>query len=114
MNIGNMIYTYILCFLVSTSNDYGVAILIALAKHTAERILQMNMMVGGCLQYSNDVIKEFLTPREVRRGVSRTTPLEFQRVDFGLFRRLFHGVPRDTTLNGTGVQKGCTVLKKEI
>jgi len=47
-----------------------------------------DVMVGGCLGHSEHEIIEFLIPGEVRRGVSRTAALDFQRADFCLFRGL--------------------------
>ncbi|KAK4827572.1 hypothetical protein QYF61_019196 [Mycteria americana] len=51
---------------------------------------------------------------EVRRGVSRTAILDFQRADFGLFRRPVDRVPWEAVVKGKGVQEGWTFFKKEI
>ncbi|KAK4815791.1 hypothetical protein QYF61_007231 [Mycteria americana] len=50
----------------------------------------------------------------VRRGVSRTATLDFQRADFGLFRRLVERVPWEAALKGKGVQEGWTFFKEEV
>jgi len=57
---------------------------------------------------------DFSIPGEVRRGVCRTATLDFQRADFGLFRRLIDRVPWEAVLRGKGVQEGWTFFKKEI
>ncbi|KAK4823437.1 hypothetical protein QYF61_002123 [Mycteria americana] len=57
---------------------------------------------------------EFLIQGEVRRGVSKTTTMDFQRADFGLFRTLVERVPWETVLKGKGVQEGWTFFKKEV
>lgn len=49
---------------------------------------------------------EFLILGEVRRGVSRTVPLDFGRADLGLLRRLLETVPWEAVLKGKGVQEG--------
>lgn len=51
---------------------------------------------------------------EARRGVSRTATLDFQRAEFGLFRRLVDGIPWEADLKSKRVQEGWTVFKKEI
>lgn len=45
-------------------------------------------MVGGHLGFSNHEMIEFLILGEVRRGVSKTTVVNFQRTYFGLFSTL--------------------------
>lgn len=50
-------------------------------------------MLGGCLGHRNHEMMEFLILREVRREVSRTAVLDFQRIDFDLFRTLVDRVP---------------------
>ncbi|KAK4810025.1 LOW QUALITY PROTEIN: hypothetical protein QYF61_005088 [Mycteria americana] len=57
---------------------------------------------------------EFLIHGEAARGVSRTATLDFQRVDFGLFRRLVDRVPWEAALMGKGVQEGWTFFKEEV
>lgn len=46
------------------------------------------------------------------RGGSRTATPDFQRAYFGLFRRLFGGVPWEAVLEGKGVQEGRNSRKK--
>ena len=48
---------------------------------------------GGCLGHSNHELIEFLILGKVRRGVSRTATLGFQRANFGLLKRLVGRVP---------------------
>lgn len=43
------------------------------------------VVVGGHLGQSDHEIIEFLIFDEIRRNISRTLPLDFQRADFGLF-----------------------------
>ncbi|KAK4832989.1 hypothetical protein QYF61_027013 [Mycteria americana] len=73
-----------------------------------------DVMVGGRLGHSDYEMIEFLILGEVRSGVSRTATLDFQREDFGLFRSLVDRVPWEVVMDGKGVQKGWTFLKKEI
>ncbi|KAK4819007.1 hypothetical protein QYF61_024123 [Mycteria americana] len=58
--------------------------------------------------------EEVLILGEVRRGVSRTATLDFQRADLGLFRSLVDRVPWEAVLKGKGFQEGWTFFKKEI
>ena len=54
-----------------------------------------DVVVGGHLGLSNrDMIGK------VRRGVSRTTAMDFQRADFGLFRALVGRVPWEAAFQG--------------
>jgi len=50
---------------------------------------------------------------EVKMGVSKTTTMDFQRADFGLFRTVFERVARERVLKGKGVQAGWTFFKEE-
>ncbi|KAK4816268.1 hypothetical protein QYF61_014340 [Mycteria americana] len=70
-------------------------------------------MVGGCLGQSDHEMIEFWILGEVRRGVSRAATLDFQRADFGLFRRLVERVPWEAALKGKRVQEGWTFFKEE-
>ncbi|KAK4816201.1 hypothetical protein QYF61_012666 [Mycteria americana] len=76
--------------------------------------LVSHVMVGGRLGQSNHEKIEFLILGEARRGVSRTATLDFQRADFGPFRRLVNRVPWEAALTGKGVQEGWTFLKEEV
>ncbi|GAB0176377.1 hypothetical protein GRJ2_000102900 [Grus japonensis] len=73
-----------------------------------------DVMVGGCLGHSDHEMIEFSVLREVRRRVSSIVTLDFQRVDFGLFRSLVDRVPWEAVLKGKGVQEGWTFFKNEI
>ena len=73
-----------------------------------------DVMVGGRLGHSDHEMIEFSILGEVRRGVSRTATLGFQRAGFGLFRSLIDRVPWEAVLKGKGVQEGWTFFKKEI
>lgn len=50
---------------------------------------------------------------EVRSGVSRTTALGFQRVDFGLFGSLVDRVPRQAVPEGQKSPGGLDDLQEE-
>ena len=52
-----------------------------------------DVMVGGHLGHSNHKMMTFSILGEVRRVLSRTAILDFQRAEFGLFRRLVDRVP---------------------
>lgn len=52
-----------------------------------------DVVVKGCLWYNNHKMIEFWVLGEVRTRVIRTAMLDFQRANFGLFRRLVDGVP---------------------
>ena len=73
-----------------------------------------NVVVGGCLGLSNHEMIEFSVLGEVRKGVSKTTTLNFRRADFGLFRSLVNRVPWEAVLKGKGVQEGWMLFKKEV
>ncbi|KAK4816199.1 hypothetical protein QYF61_012664 [Mycteria americana] len=76
--------------------------------------LVSHVMVGGCLEQSDHEMIEFLILGNVMRGVSRTATLDFQRADFGPFRRLVNRVPWEAALKGKGVQEGWTFFKEEV
>ena len=61
--------------------------------------------VGDCLGQSDHEIVEFSILGDVRRGTSKTTILNFQRVDFDLFKTLVAWVPWESLLKGKGVQE---------
>ena len=62
----------------------------------------------------NHEIVEFSILGDVRRVTSKTAILNFQRVDFNLFRTLVAGVPWESLLKGKGVQEAWTLFKMEI
>ncbi|KAK4829760.1 hypothetical protein QYF61_006484 [Mycteria americana] len=76
--------------------------------------LVSHVMVGGRLGQSDHEMIEFLIRGEAARGVRKTATLDFQRVDFGLFRRLVERVPWEAALKGKGVQEGWTFFKEEV
>jgi len=57
---------------------------------------------------------EFSVLGEVKRGASKTTTMDFQRANFGLFRMLVERVPWERVLKGKGVQAGWTFFKEEV
>ncbi|TRZ07264.1 hypothetical protein HGM15179_019843 [Zosterops borbonicus] len=71
-------------------------------------------VVRGCLGHSNHKMIEFSVLGEVRKGVNKTSTLDFWRMDFGLFRTLVQRLPWETVLNNKEVQEGWTYFKKEI
>ena len=64
--------------------------------------------VGGLLGLSDREMIEFSILGEARKGVSKTTTLDFRRANFGLFEALVERVPWETVLKGKGVQEGRT------
>ncbi|KAK4822089.1 hypothetical protein QYF61_009726 [Mycteria americana] len=76
--------------------------------------LVSHVMVGGCLGQSDHEMIDFLILEGVRRGLCKTATLDFQRADFGLFRRLVDRVPWEAALKGKGVQEGWTFFKEEV
>ncbi|KAM9590819.1 uncharacterized protein ACIBXB_005874 [Morphnus guianensis] len=73
-----------------------------------------DVVVGGRLRLSDHEMIKFSILGEVRKGVSKTTTMDFRRPNFGLFRTLVERVPWETVLKGKGVQEGWTFFKKEI
>ena len=63
------------------------------------------MVVGGCLGLSDSEKIEFSVWGEVKREVSKTTTMGFQRAGFGLFRTLAERIPWERVLKGKGVQE---------
>ncbi|KAK4829261.1 hypothetical protein QYF61_002653 [Mycteria americana] len=76
--------------------------------------LVSHVMVGGRLGQSDHKMIEFLIRGEAAREVSKTATLDFQRADFGLFRRLVERVPWEAALMDKGVQEGWTFFKEEV
>ena len=72
----------------------------------------MKNVLSGVITYHEMI--EFSILGEVRKGVSKTTTLNFRRADFGLFRSLVNGVPWEAVLKGKGVQEGWMLFKKEV
>ncbi|RMC09659.1 hypothetical protein DUI87_13445 [Hirundo rustica rustica] len=62
-------------------------------------------VVGGHLEHSDHEIIEFSIFGEMRRNINKTFTLDFQRADFGLFRRLIQRVPWEADLKNKGVQE---------
>ncbi|KAK4825779.1 hypothetical protein QYF61_002342 [Mycteria americana] len=67
-----------------------------------------------CIRHRDHKMTEFSILGEVRSGVRRTATLDFQRADFGPFRRLVDKVPWEAVLKGKGVQEGWTFFKNKI
>lgn len=70
--------------------------------------------IGGCLGHSDPEMIALSILTEVRRGISRTATLDFQRADLGLFRRPVERVAWEAVLKDRGVQEGWTFFKTEI
>ncbi|RMC16129.1 hypothetical protein DUI87_08341 [Hirundo rustica rustica] len=73
-----------------------------------------DVVVGGRLGQSDHEIIEFSIFGEIRRNNSKTLTLDFQRADFGLFRRLKQRVPWEAALKNKGVQERWECFKTEI
>ncbi|RMC21758.1 hypothetical protein DUI87_02627 [Hirundo rustica rustica] len=70
--------------------------------------------VGGRLGHSDHEIIEFSIIGEIRRTINKISTLDFQRADFGLFKRLIQRVPWETVLENKGVQERWVCFKTEI
>lgn len=68
--------------------------------------LEGDVVSGSCLEQRDHEMLEFSTLGEVRREVSKTAPLDFQRADFELFRTPVGRVPWESVVKGRGVQEG--------
>ncbi|PKU42582.1 adaptin ear-binding coat-associated protein 1 [Limosa lapponica baueri] len=73
-----------------------------------------DVVVGGRLGLSDHEMVKFSIIREVRKGVSKTSTLDFRRADFSLFRSLVGKVPWEAALKGKGVQEGWVFFKEEV
>ena len=51
---------------------------------------------------------------ELRRGVSRTATLDFQRADFNLFRTMVEKVHWEAVLESVGAQEGWEYFKETV
>ena len=71
------------------------------------------VMVGGCLGLSDREMIEFSIWGEARKGVSKTTAMDFRRANFGLFEALVES-PLGDGPEGQRAQEGWTFFKKEI
>lgn len=72
------------------------------------------MVLGGCIGHSDHEMREFSVLGEVRKVVSKTSALDFQRVVTGLFRTLVQRVPWETDLNNKEIQECGKYFQKEI
>ena len=81
--------------------------------HVLCHTLCPNVITKNVITSDHEMI-EFLIRGEAARGVSKTATLDFQRMDFGLFRRLVDRVPWEAALIGKGVQEGWTFFKEEV
>ncbi|GAB0205541.1 hypothetical protein GRJ2_003019700 [Grus japonensis] len=73
-----------------------------------------DVVVGGYLELSDHKMIEFSILGEVRKGVSKTTTMDFRRADFGLLRTLVERVPWEKVPKGKGIQEGWAFFKKEV
>ncbi|TRZ15396.1 hypothetical protein HGM15179_011710 [Zosterops borbonicus] len=73
-----------------------------------------DVVVGGHLGQSDYEIIEFSIIGEIRRNTNKNLTLDFQRVDFGLFRRLIQRVLWEAALKNKGVQESWVFFKTEI
>lgn len=67
-----------------------------------------------CLGYSDHEIIVFPIFSETRRDINKTSILDFQRVDFSLFKRLIWRVSWQIALKKKGIKEGWTDVKKKI
>ena len=81
---------------------------------TNREVLVGDVVVRSCFGQSDHEIVEFSILGEVRRRISKTAVLGFQRADFEVFRTLVGRVAWEAVLKGRGVLEGCALLKKEI
>jgi len=72
------------------------------------------VLFGGHPGLSDHEMTKFSILGEVERGASKTTTMDFQREDFGLFRILVERVTWERLLKGKVVQTGWTFFKKEV
>ncbi|XP_054053995.1 lymphocyte function-associated antigen 3 isoform X1 [Rissa tridactyla] len=70
--------------------------------------------VGGRLGLSDHEMVKFSIHSEVRKGVNKTSILDFRCADFSLFRTLVGRVPWAVVLRDKGAQEGWTLFKREI
>jgi len=71
-------------------------------------------VVGGRLGLSDHETTEFSVRGEVKRRANKTTTMDFQRANFGLFRTLVERVPWKTVLKGKRIQEGWAFFKEEV
>jgi len=72
------------------------------------------MFRNGFQDYLYHEMREFSVRGEVKRGARKTTTMDFQRADFGLFRTLAERVSWERVLKGKGVQAGWTCFKEVV
>ncbi|KAF4802263.1 hypothetical protein TURU_027417 [Turdus rufiventris] len=72
-----------------------------------------DVVVGGCLGHSDHEIIEFSIFGEIRRNINKIFTLDFQREDFGLFRRLIQKIPWEAALKNKGVQERWACFKTQ-
>jgi len=77
-------------------------------------VLVGDVVVGGCLGCSDHEMIEFSIFGETKKGVNKTTTMDFRRADFGWFRTLVERVPWERVLKGKRVQAGWTFFKEEV
>ena len=69
-------------------------------------------MIGVHLGHSDHEMMEFSIFGEIRRNISKTLTLGFQRADFGLFRRVIQRVPWKQPLKTKAFRKGGRASKQ--
>jgi len=72
------------------------------------------MWRSGAVLGSDHKMEQFSIPGEVRRELSKTASLEYQRADFELAGTLVGRVPWESVLKGKGGREGWSNLKKEL
>lgn len=72
----------------------------------------IDVVVRSCLGHSDHKMTGFSILGEVRKGISKTTTLDFQRADFGLFKMMTGRVPWKSVLQGKGAQEVWTLVKE--
>lgn len=70
--------------------------------------------IGRCLGHSSPETRELSILTEVRRGIRRTSTLDFQRADLALFMRPVERVAREMVLKDGSPQEGWTFFRTEI
>ena len=73
-----------------------------------------DVVVGSRLGHSSHKKIDFSILGEVRRGLGKSTALDFWRADFELFRTLAGRIHWESVLKDKGVQEHWTSLKNKI
>jgi len=73
-----------------------------------------DVVVRGCLGLSDHEMIHCLVPGGVKRGARKTTTIDIQRTNFGLFRMLVERIPWERVLKGKGVQARWSFFEEVI